>query len=131
MNCVLPDTNVLIELFAGDKTFAEELNQADRIVIPTIVYGEILMGLDKSRRGRTQRAMFEKFLRNPVVECVDLTRIAGIYYAEIHRLLKEKGHPIPLNDMWIAASALEQGAELLTFDTHFLHIPILQCSVRA
>jgi len=33
--------------------------------------------------------------------------------------LKARGKPIPANDMWIAAQAMETGAELLSFDRHY------------
>ena len=33
--------------------------------------------------------------------------------------MKKDGSPIPINDVWIAAQAMEHGAELLTDDRHF------------
>ncbi|NOX61747.1 MAG: type II toxin-antitoxin system VapC family toxin, partial [Chloroflexi bacterium] len=44
-------------------------------------------------------------------------------YARIYAYLRQIGRPIPTNDLWIAASALEHNAELLTADRHFLAIP--------
>ena len=44
-------------------------------------------------------------------------------YAEIYASLKAKNALIGPNDLWIAASAMEHGAELLTLDAHFSHIP--------
>jgi len=41
---------------------------------------------------------------------------------EIKRLLRAKGRPIPINDVWIAASCMEHGARLLTLDAHFSEI---------
>ena len=35
------------------------------------------------------------------------------------------GRPIPQNDIWIAASALEHGADLATTDGHFRLVPLL------
>ena len=37
-------------------------------------------------------------------------------------MLRKKGRPIPINDVWIAASCMEHGARLITFDTHFAEI---------
>ena len=34
-------------------------------------------------------------------------------------VLKKDGNPIPANDVWIAAQAMEHGADLLTSDRHF------------
>jgi tRNA(fMet)-specific endonuclease VapC len=34
-----------------------------------------------------------------------------------------QGTPIPTNDVWIAAAAMETGSRLVTYDPHFAHIP--------
>jgi predicted nucleic acid-binding protein len=44
---------------------------------------------------------------------------------------KQKGTPIPANDIWVAAQAMEFGAELITFDKHFQVIDGLVCSILA
>lgn len=36
--------------------------------------------------------------------------------------LRRKGKPLPINDVWIAAHALEAGATLVTLDAHFEHV---------
>jgi len=38
-------------------------------------------------------------------------------------MLRKAGTPIPSNDIWIAAHAVESGAELLSFDAHFAAVP--------
>jgi tRNA(fMet)-specific endonuclease VapC len=44
------------------------------------------------------------------------------YYAKIFHDLRGKGRPIPSNDMWIAATAMQNGLWLATYDGHFKHI---------
>ena len=39
--------------------------------------------------------------------------------------LKQKGTPISTNDIWIAAHAMESGADLISFDEHFKKIDAL------
>ncbi len=46
---------------------------------------------------------------------------SGIF-AEVKHALKRAGTPLPLNDVWIAAQALETGAVVATFDAHFASI---------
>ena len=41
------------------------------------------------------------------------------YSGRIHASLRKKGRPIPTNDIWIAAHAMESGTELVSFDQHF------------
>ena len=125
MNSVLPDTNVLIDLFTGGRDFERELSSADRILVTPTVVGEFLAGVRNSARDAVRRQAFESFLDDPVVELVVHDRETGIYYASVHRFLKDAGTPIPQNDVWIAASALQHGATVLTRDSHFADIPIL------
>lgn len=40
----------------------------------------------------------------------------------VNQELRQKGRPIPSNDLWLAASALQHGLALATFDDHFSHI---------
>jgi len=44
-------------------------------------------------------------------------------YAVIYASLRSSGQPIPTNDLWIAASAMEHGTELVTLDRDFSHVP--------
>jgi len=37
--------------------------------------------------------------------------------------LAQAGKPIPTNDIWIAAAALESGARLVSYDAHFAFVP--------
>jgi predicted nucleic acid-binding protein len=51
-------------------------------------------------------------------------------YAEIDVFLRKEGRPIPRNDVWIAAAAMEHGMRLLTLDAHFAEIPMLMIEPR-
>ena len=44
-------------------------------------------------------------------------------YGYLVRDLRQQGTPIPTNDLWIAASALETGARLVSYDAHFECVP--------
>lgn len=125
MNTVLPDTNVLIDLLGGDRSFERELSAAERILVTPVIAGEFLAGIGKSARDAVRRHAFESFLDDPVVEFAPHDRETGVYYASVHRFLRKAGTPIPQNDVWIAASALQHGATVLTRDAHFSAIPVL------
>jgi predicted nucleic acid-binding protein len=47
-------------------------------------------------------------------------------YGDLVATLKRLGTPIPTNDVWIAAVAIEQNGELLTRDEHFKTVPVLR-----
>ena len=40
------------------------------------------------------------------------------FYADIYARLRRQGRPIPTNDLWIGASAMQHGLRLLTLDRH-------------
>jgi tRNA(fMet)-specific endonuclease VapC len=44
-------------------------------------------------------------------------------FGRVAAQLRKAGKPIPSNDIWIAAQALETGADLATFDQHFATVP--------
>ena len=49
-------------------------------------------------------------------------RFAADRYSRIMASLKAKGRPIPTNDVWIAAHAMETGSDLVSGDGHFQHV---------
>jgi len=55
----------------------------------------------------------------------DPSRRYGILFADLRRA----GTPIPINDIWIAATAQDCGGHLLTFDGHFDRIASLDRTV--
>ena len=44
------------------------------------------------------------------------------YYEHAYLTVKSKGKPIPTNDLWIGATALQHGFAVFSFDGHFRHI---------
>jgi predicted nucleic acid-binding protein len=44
--------------------------------------------------------------------------------------LRQAGTPLPTNDVWIAASALQHGYQIASFDMHFRAISGLQTGTK-
>ena len=127
MNAAVIDTNVLIECFQNNQSISEAISQYDRILICPAVLGEFKAGIDvNTRRGKKVKALLDEFLDDPAVAIVPCTDETADYYARIFRTLKGNGTPLPTNDMWIAAAALEHGAAVLSSDGHFSHVPMLK-----
>ena len=61
-------------------------------------------------------------MRRPFVTIVPVSDVTADRYARIAYSLRRKGNPIPQNDVWIAAQAMEHGAGLVSFDKHFLSV---------
>jgi predicted nucleic acid-binding protein len=74
-------------------------------------------------RERENAEELDAFLAQPGVRVIDSTRDVATRYGILVQQLKAQGTPVPTNDIWIAAAALEHGAHLLSYDTHFSHVP--------
>lgn len=119
---ILIDTNAYCALMTGDRDVARELARSDAVLLSPIVIGELLDGFLGGGRNMENRAILERFRRKPRTIVVPVTDATAEWFAEIKRMLRRKGAPIPLNDVWIAASCMEHGARILSLDAHFASI---------
>ncbi len=130
MKPLMLDTNVLIRFFRSDRNIADIISAYERILVPTVVLGEFKAGVDpKTACGQKQLEVLESFLDSPSVCIIPVTEDVASVYARIFRVLKANGTPIPQNDMWIAACAMDVGAMLISSDDHFACIPLLDIHV--
>lgn len=115
------DTNALSAWADGNPACRTAFIEASRLVVPVIVLGEYQYGIRQSRH----RARYEEWLaRNlPLAEVLAVTSVTASHYADLRLYLKAKGTPIPANDLWIAAQAVELQLPLLSNDSHFDFIP--------
>ena len=130
MRPILSDTNAYTAFMLGEADVVEVLAHAERIQLNSIVLGELLGGFAAGVREARNRGELARFLASPRVEVVPVTAQTADSYALVYSGLRRKGQPIPSNDLWIAASALEHGAALLTRDAHFGHVEGLRCGRR-
>lgn len=117
------DTSGYSAFKRGHEGAIDVLQQAERIVLPAVVVGELLAGFRMGSRGPVNRRELNAFLASPRVRVAPLAAETAQRYAEIVAYLREHGAPIPTNDIWIAASAMEWGLRLLTTDAHFDRLP--------
>jgi tRNA(fMet)-specific endonuclease VapC len=119
----LLDTNVVIALFEGDETVLSNLDRAPELFVPAVVLGELFFGAAKSARPAENTAKIERFAAGRIVLPCDLN--VAREYGRVKRRLKEKGRPLPDNDIWIAAIAIHHHLVVVTRDRHFGEIPDL------
>jgi tRNA(fMet)-specific endonuclease VapC len=119
------DTSAYSGLTKGGPEILEILSHAERLSVPSIVLGELHSGFRRGSRRKENEQLLARFLRKPSVSVVDVTADTAERYAEIDVFLFAKGKPIPRNDVWIAALALEHGGVLITRDAHFQELPLL------
>ena len=63
------------------------------------------------------------FLAKPTVSALEISAETAEVYGQIKNRLRRAGTPIPINDVWLSAQAIETGAALITFDGHFGSVP--------
>ena len=118
------DTNAVSALFAGDEALEVLLSSDERLALPVIVVGEYRFGLIRSRYRRQLETLLDRLVAESELLLVDdqTTR----HYAEVREALKRKGRPLPENDVWIAALAVQHRMPIVTRDEHFDHVEGLQ-----
>ena len=119
MTPVLVDTNAYVAFKQGDPGAISIIQRAPAIALNAVVLGELLSGFSFGSRGDVNRSELARFLDSPRVVVLPLDRRTADHYAAIYLALKRSATPIPTNDMWIAASALQHNFLLYTFDRHF------------
>lgn len=116
---LLLDTNAYVALMRGDPGTSDRVRRAERLFMSAIVAGELLFGFRNGSRYETNLKELEAFLNNPYVQFLPVTLTTADRFGRIAALLRRKGIPLPTNDIWISAHAIESGAELLSSDRHF------------
>ncbi len=119
---LLLDTNAYSALARNEVGLVERVRAAEEILLSCVVAGELLYGFRHGSRHAANRRQFEHFLARPFVELVPVSLTTADRFARIMAALRNKGRPIPTNDAWIAAHAMETGAELLSCDRHFAEV---------
>ena len=119
------DTNRLTDLFRGDHALAEQLSSCEEIWIPLFVLAEIKAGFVGGVQQHRNEALLRRLLARPTVGVLLPERETAEHYARLFVQLKRAGTPIPGNDLWIAALALQHDLFLITRDEHFQRIPQL------
>lgn len=117
------DTSGYSAFKRGHEGAIDLLQRAGEIVLPAVVIGELLAGFRMGSRDRVNRRELDAFLESPRVRVAPLEAETAQRYAEIVAYLRERGAPIPTNDIWIASCAMEWGLRLLTTDAHFDGLP--------
>jgi tRNA(fMet)-specific endonuclease VapC len=120
------DTNRLTDLFQGDASLAAFLGMCDEVWIPFVVLAEMKAGFYGGTRQNQNEALLANLLARETVNILYAGRETTEQYARLFVFLKRAGTPIPDNDLWIAAMAIEHDLALVTRDRHFDKLPHLR-----
>ena len=117
------DTNALSAFVDGDARLGEILRRQPRLAIPVIVLGEFRYGIALSKHRSSYEVWLEAHLSH--FDILSVTDETAVAYAALRVTLRRSGHPIPANDAWIAALALQHRLPVLSRDEHFDVVPDL------
>jgi tRNA(fMet)-specific endonuclease VapC len=114
---VILDTNAVSALADGAPAVLEVLADVERLSLPVIVLGEFRFGAAQSRH----RARYEAWLTrlSAASQVLPIDEETARHYATVRERLRAAGRPIPSNDAWIAALALQHQVPVLSRDQHF------------
>ncbi len=122
----LLDTSAFSALMKEDqrvRAWLSTLNENDRVVVCTIVAGEILYGIARLAAGRRRTEIQEKVrILFEAIPCEAIPESAASFYADIKLSRQRRGLTLDENDLWVAATARSLGAVLVTRDADFAGI---------
>jgi tRNA(fMet)-specific endonuclease VapC len=119
---LLLDTNAYVALRRGQDAVTDEVGRADQILLSVIVAGELLYGFRNGSRFEQNARSLRAFLEDPSVALLAITMETADCFGRISAALRRRGTPIPTNDVWLAAQAIEAGATLISSDHHFSQV---------
>ena len=122
---LLLDTNRYTDFVQGEPSVVQSMRAAATIYIPFIVLAELRSGFACGTRPRENEATMTRILQEPRVIALYADAGTTHHYAAIFRQLRRQGTPIPTNDLWIAALAVQHELVLYSRDLHFQHVPQL------
>jgi tRNA(fMet)-specific endonuclease VapC len=119
------DTNAYTAFKKNNPAVIALLEEVEHVFVPAIALGELYAGFFMGSNTNRNIQELNAFLKLTGVEVASVTDEIAEQYGWIVKNLKEKGTPIPTNDIWIAATTLATGSKLVSYDQHYKHIPNL------
>lgn len=126
MNSILLDTNAYTGFINGDNNICEQIIRSGIIYISVIMLGELFTGFYGGSKPDWNLNILHDFLEKETVKIINTNYETAKIFGIIKNELKQKAKMIPVNDIWIAAHAIETDSILITYDKHFADIPNLK-----
>lgn len=126
---IVLDTSAYASFGRGDREVFWLIRDAALVFVPVTVIGELEAGFARSARMAQNERALSEFLAKPFVEVLEVTIATARHYGRICAALRRAGKPVPVNDTWIAAAALDCGGTLVTLDRDFLRVEGLEVAL--
>jgi len=119
------DTNRYVDLCKGEVETLALLEEAEAVLLPFVVIGELRAGFAHGRRQAENERILRRFLLKNGVDVLYADDQTTHHYASVFRQLRKQGTPIPTKDMWLSALVLQHNLALHARDAHFDCLPQL------
>lgn len=126
MKKIILDTNAYVRLLTGEQEVLDAIASTDIVYMSIFVLGELNAGFLVGNKNRENQEILKRFLMKPQVKILNATSETAAVFGSIKNTLRHAGTPLPINDIWVAAHAVETGSVIVTFDRHFNQIPGLR-----
>jgi tRNA(fMet)-specific endonuclease VapC len=121
------DTNIVSALISNESRAVQYVAVRNDLALPSIVIGELYYGAFCSGKVAANLAKVEFIIQKATV--LNCDHQTALLYGEIKQRLRKKGRPIPENDVWIAALAMQYETILATRDAHFNEVDGLKIEI--
>ena len=119
------DTNCYVDFLKGSERITQVIKNADSIFLPIIVLAELRAGFLSGTKSSSNEKVLNEFINTKRVSVLLPDEQTSHFYAKIFTDLREKGRPIPTNDLWIAALTVQHDLILCSNDSHFDNIAVI------
>lgn len=116
---ILVDTNRYRDFCDGVPEAVERMRTAELVCIAFVTLAELRAGFLAGTAGRPNERTLALFLNRPRVRILWPDEQSTHHYARLFLQLRKQGTPIPTNDIWIAALAVQHDLVLVSRDSHF------------
>ena len=123
---ILLDTNRYTDFCKAVPEAVAPVTAAERVFLPFVALAELRGGFQAGTLARENERTLARFLASERVSVLYPDETTTQVYAGLFAQLRRQGTPIPTNDIWIAALALQHNLALLSCDAHFDNLPQLR-----
>ena len=123
VDLALADTSVFIAL-EGKRRLAGPPPR--RIAVSVITVGELRLGVLAAEDGPTRARRLETLSRAEALDPLPVDARVARTWAALRLALRDAGKRIPLNDSWIAATAIALGLPVASQDADYDEVPGLE-----
>ena len=120
---VLVDTNRYRDFCEGDQHALEVVQKAAKLYLPFVVIAELRSGFLCGTLSRRNEKYLTMFLNSDRVDALYPDENTTHHFARVFAQLRLQGTPIPANDIWIAALAVQHDLIVYSRDSHFDCLP--------